>query len=304
MISSNSNKCSILVDILQHQSLYDIGYQRAADYLQQLREKTHETLQSALKTAECELRLRRGKEVESIKRVRKILERFGANDAECVLGIGEKYDKGDNRQRVQALVLYNIAHQMHLECHHTLEPNDVATWIVRLVHDVRLAAYNLSDEIGESSKIIAINYGAKLATSLLNTLRKIDISERLERRERAVCMYHLADIYFRAEDYRTSVRLLKDATRLFNGLSCENEYDHERYCLALWTLGNCYYRLKDFAKAEEQYEITKAEVKRLPATAAKLLKISSEDLAKAFLQQGKGDVTFVYKAVRDGPFRY
>lgn len=306
-----------LIETLQAKSLQEIGYTRAANLLQDLRNfQGCDALQTALQTVECELRLQRAAEEESIQRVQDIIFRFAIFSefdddtqelellsidelrensftfkpvsADDVLEEGKRLASDEINQRVSALILYRISHEVYEQEQHDAEES--VDWIKNLIHSIFLVAYNLA-ALDDTSRIIALEYGAIYAEELLAYLRRInDSTAAIKALAEADCLYFTGNIYFRTQEYETAIPLLQEATRIFTevfpGTACNNEH----YCISLWTIGNCKYRLKKFDEAEECFQKAAEEILNSDHSTGieeRWLKIIIRDLGKACFKREK-----------------
>lgn len=276
-------------DMFRRRSIPDYGCEEAADILERDRNQCGNSLRNALQTAETEVRLARGKEEQALQAVREILAQE-APEANMVHRLSENYEPGGRNTtcRLQVLILYQLANELYQREDHN--PENRVKWIKRLVADIRLQAYDLASEPHPSSKSAAIAYGAKLAETLLQTIREMtDVGEYKIEDITAKCHYQIGDIYFRCGEYATALQFLRDAVDLSQGVHYEDKNDYEQHFILRWTLANCHYRLKHFVEAEECYKTAIRMIRWFPSIEERWLVIFNEDLDKALDKLGEGD---------------
>lgn len=244
------------------------------------------TISSALFVAEAEIRLGRGEEDASLQNIWREINRSRFRTAECIRVEGDKHDTQYKDQRLPALLMYRNAFEMYIEEEHT--PHDTAKWIRDLAQDVFLASSALAAE-DRTSASLAITYGAMLIEDMLFYLQSIaNRALRVLKFADAECVFYLANIYFRAEIYDTSSLHFETAVQLFRELYQEQIYQDKHYCLSLWNLGNCNYRMGQFREAEDWYSKT-VEALRMSTASIRgdWLQIAERDFLKATEKQNR-----------------
>lgn len=246
--------------------------------LKRIRENQNtSTLESALIVTEHKIRLYGVNLESSFERVKDMARREELETSDDLGGRAQTYDIRYAAQRLPALILHGISFEMALEEDRIVD--DVAEWARETARDVFLISYALAAENRTSSRRIANTYGAALVGYLLHWLRSLDDDDSILRQSaEADCLYYLANICFRGRRYQESSVHFESAARIFEARGRNNEH----YCLSLWNIGNCHYRLREFPVAEDWYrkavsaiETSQQEVKD------NWLEIATFDLGKA-----------------------
>lgn len=242
------------------------------------------TLDSLLEIASLELLLQRGREDRSMRRVERKVEADSSHTAASVLKKSEQCDERYVEQRIKALILYRISHELFRKERHSAD--ETVEWIQNLVQVIRLTAYDLAALKGVPC-IISINHGAKYAELLLHFLFRIaNATPSLLLMAIARCLYHIANIYFRAGEYERSLLFFQRYELYFGVVFPKTPHKFQRYCLALWNIGNCYFRLRRFNDAAARYGDAVSGIERSSqAIQQRWLKIAKRDFAKAVAQR-------------------
>lgn len=284
-------------DMLKRRGIPDIGCERALAFLERLRNECGISLQNTLQVAEAEIRLARGGVSAALQAVRDILW-SQVSEAKNVHKLAENHAlDGKHTCRLQVLILYRLESEAYqTECHST---KDKVKWIRSLVTDIRFQAYELASEPHDSSKRAAIAYGSKLAEELLGILRYMtDVNEEKKKKIESECSYRIGDIYFRSLEYATALAFLREAVDMWRSINHRDEKKCETHFIMRWTLGNGYYRMHDFIRAEESYEEAIQLIRPFPNIMEGWLVIVNEDWDKAMVKLGKGTLhTEMVKAV-------
>lgn len=219
----------------------------------------------------------------------KLLLVNGTHSGEEIRKIADDYNKGDLKQKTKALILYHISHDVYKHERH--EADESVHWLVGLVKDLRLAAYDLAMKT-DRRREIAIWFGITFASSLLAIIRRIRyVSNAVLLLAEAECLWHIANIHFRVGDYESSAVFLVKAVEFYTRRYGGSVHESDHYCVSLWIIGNCHYRMKQFGEATQYYEKFVSEVEKTEELSLQWLKIGNDDLAKATARNAERNFT-------------
>lgn len=228
-----------------------VGFLRSSKLLLELRElRGFHDLDSILQMAECELQLVRGKEDESIRRVRDFISSSESHSDKFLIGLADELKK--NNRSVGALLLYRVSNDL-LRSRHA-SPDDAVAWLQYAICEVSGTANPLI-KAGSRSREIGIKYGLKHAENMLNELRTIvSASPEHYALAEAKSLLAISITCFTASFYQKTIGFSKEGVSILENQFGVNTSNKSAYGVLTHLLGMVHHLLGEYAEAKRYYQ--------------------------------------------------